>query len=93
MGKRILAICLALIFAAAALAPQAVADRLYPPKIVRQVQQRCLHAGINPGPVDGSWGPKTRECVRMYQAKFNLPVTGKLNKPTIKHMHLPPPPR
>ena len=33
--------------------------------------------------VDGKWGPRTRHAVRNYQQAKGLPVTGKLDQPTL----------
>ena len=49
---------------------------------VRQVQERLKDAGFNPGPVDGQFGPQTREALKEYQKAHGLPQTGQLDEPT-----------
>ncbi|NEQ55203.1 MAG: peptidoglycan-binding protein, partial [Leptolyngbya sp. SIO3F4] len=39
--------------------------------------QRALDRnGIDPGPIDGDYGPMTSEAVRQFQQWYDLPVTG-----------------
>jgi len=49
---------------------------------VRQVQERLKEAGFNPGPVDGQFGPQTREALKEYQKAHGLPETGQLDEST-----------
>lgn len=46
---------------------------------VRQAQTQLKRDGINPGPVDGIYGPRTIAAVKQFQARNNLPQTGALN--------------
>lgn len=62
------------------------------PSIVAQVQQRLIERGYHPGPVDGSWGPRTASELRRYQADNRLPVTGDLNTPTLRSLNISPEP-
>lgn len=48
----------------------AVGDR------VRLLQQRLVAVGINPGPVDGMFGPKTQAGVKAFQEAMNLSISG-----------------
>jgi peptidoglycan hydrolase-like protein with peptidoglycan-binding domain len=50
--------------------------------IIRKAQASMLLRGINPGPVDGIWGPRTQRGVWAYQEWAGLPVTGKLDAAT-----------
>jgi peptidoglycan hydrolase-like protein with peptidoglycan-binding domain len=50
--------------------------------IIRKAQSSMLLRGINPGPVDGIWGPRTQRGVWAYQEWAGLPVTGKLDAAT-----------
>jgi|ERR1044071_2983748 len=43
---------------------------------VRLLQQRLVAVGINPGPVDGKFGPKTEAGVKAFQEAMNLSVSG-----------------
>ena len=50
--------------------------------LIRKAQSSMLLRGINPGPVDGIWGPRTQRGVWAYQEWAGLPVTGKLDAAT-----------
>lgn len=50
---------------------------------VQQAQERLKNAGFDPGPIDGSLGPRTRATLRQYQAKNGLPETGELDDATL----------
>lgn len=43
---------------------------------VTSVQKELRAAGINPGPIDGDFGAKTRAAVMSYQRKYKLQVDG-----------------
>ena len=49
---------------------------------VTKLQVLLKNAGIDPGPVDGAFGPKTEAAVRTFQSQKGLPVTGVVNVPT-----------
>jgi peptidoglycan hydrolase-like protein with peptidoglycan-binding domain len=51
---------------------------------VMQAQERLKAAGLTPGPIDGSLTPLTRDALRQYQKRHNLPVTGDLDKATLQ---------
>jgi peptidoglycan hydrolase-like protein with peptidoglycan-binding domain len=89
MLKRCIAVFLVMGVLVALGAAEAQAEQPYPHHIVRLVQLRLLDVGINPGPIDGLWGPKTSTAVTKYQRRYQLPTTGRLNPPTAKHMKLP----
>jgi hypothetical protein len=60
----------------------------YPPraaseKLVRNVQQTLQDKGVDAGPVDGIWGPKTSAGVRQFQQQQKLQATGQLNAQTL----------
>jgi len=48
-------------------------------EMIRQVQERLRATGFDPGPADGTMGPRTREALQRYQAREGLPVTGTLD--------------
>lgn len=65
--------------------PQA---RQYPERaageqLVRNVQQTLQDKGVEAGPIDGIWGPKTSAGVRQFQQQQNLQTTGQLNAQTL----------
>jgi peptidoglycan hydrolase-like protein with peptidoglycan-binding domain len=43
---------------------------------IYEVQRRLQMAGVNPGALDGIWGPNTQNAVRAFQQQAGLPVTG-----------------
>lgn len=50
---------------------------------VKQAQQELQSAGLYNGKVDGIDGPETRQAVKSFQQKNNLPQTGKLDQQTM----------
>jgi peptidoglycan hydrolase-like protein with peptidoglycan-binding domain len=71
-----------------ATAPQAAQGETAPvkaadPQLVRNVQKELKSEGINPGPIDGIWGPKTSKGVREFQKAQGLEQTGQLNGRTL----------
>jgi hypothetical protein len=50
---------------------------------VKQIQQELQAAGLNPGPIDGVFGPHTLAAVKSYQAKHNLQVDGVVGPKTL----------
>ena len=68
---------------------------------VKQMQQELQAAGLNPGPIDGVFGPHTLAAVKSYQAKHNLQVDGVVGPKTlhalatdgfsVNHPHAPAP--
>jgi peptidoglycan hydrolase-like protein with peptidoglycan-binding domain len=49
---------------------------------VRQAQQALKDKGFDPGPIDGKYGPKTREAVTNYQKQNNIAANGRLGGET-----------
>lgn len=53
---------------------------------VTRVQKELKAAGMNPGPIDGDFGPKTRAAVIAYQKKYHLAVDGIVGPNTWRKM-------
>jgi hypothetical protein len=60
---------------------------------VSAVQARLIRLGYYRGPVDGIFGPSTRDAVANYQIAKNLNVTGSLAPDTLRSLGLPNRPR
>jgi hypothetical protein len=52
-------------------------------QLVRTVQQSLERQGIEPGPVDGIWGPRTHQALRDFQDQQGLQSTGQLDARTL----------
>jgi peptidoglycan hydrolase-like protein with peptidoglycan-binding domain len=50
---------------------------------VRKVQLALQKKGINPGPVDGIYGPLTKEAVRTFQSRYGIRATGDVDNQTL----------
>jgi peptidoglycan hydrolase-like protein with peptidoglycan-binding domain len=50
---------------------------------VRKVQAALQKKGINPGPVDGIYGPLTKEAVRTFQDRYGIKATGEVDNQTL----------
>jgi hypothetical protein len=60
-----------------------------PDATVTAVQTQLSQQGFYGGPVDGLFGPTTRDAVARYQMAKNLSVTGSLTSDTLQAMGLP----
>jgi len=58
---------------------------------VTAVQTQLTQLGYYSGPVDGIFGPTTRDAVAKYQIANNLDVTGSLSADTLQSLGLPQP--
>lgn len=56
---------------------------LDPPDDVRGIQLRLENIGLDPGEIDGKLGSRTREQIRILQARHGLEETGELDGPMI----------
>jgi peptidoglycan hydrolase-like protein with peptidoglycan-binding domain len=54
-----------------------------PAEVVRQVQQRLNHSGIDVGTVDGRWSLVTEKGVKKFQEKQGMVPTGQLDPQTL----------
>lgn len=52
-------------------------------QLVRSVQERLKGNGVDAGPVDGIWGPRTSSGVREFQEREGIDATGQLSVPTL----------
>lgn len=53
---------------------------------ILQVQRALQRMGHDPGPIDGIWGPRTREAVTSFQEEQGMESTGSLNIATLEAM-------
>jgi len=56
---------------------------------VQAVQTQLTQLGYYTGPVDGIFGPATRDAVAKYQIANQLNVTGSLSPDTLQSLGLP----
>ena len=59
---------------------------------VQVTQERLAQLGYYNGPVDGIFGPTTRDAVGKYQIDNQLDVTGSLSPDTLQSLGVPPGP-
>ncbi|QQS10743.1 MAG: DUF4236 domain-containing protein [Rhodospirillales bacterium] len=55
---------------------------------IQEVQTRLKALGHDPGPVDGSVGPRTQSAIRAYQSANALPVTGEVTRALIDRLKI-----
>jgi hypothetical protein len=60
-----------------------------PDPTVTAAQTDLRQLGYYSGPIDGLFGPATRDAVARYQVKKNLTVTGSLTSDTLQALGLP----
>lgn len=58
-------------------------------QLVRNVQDKLRAKGIDAGPVDGIWGPRTHAGLREFQQNQGLETTGQLNLATLSALGIP----
>jgi His-Xaa-Ser repeat protein HxsA len=51
--------------------------------LIRQVQERLQTVGYNPGTIDGTMGPQTKNALLWFQNAQGLRSTGDLDEPTL----------
>ncbi len=54
------------------------------PSVVKDIQRALKAKGINPGPIDGKYGPKTTAAVAAFQATLGLVTDGEVGLETAK---------
>src|SRR3546814_4815604 len=62
-------------------------------ELIAAIQRRLNESGFDAGPADGLAGPRTREALRSYQRRMNLPVTGRFDEAVTRHLFASLPPR
>ena len=58
-------------------------------QLVRSVQQQLQAKGVDPGPIDGMWGPQTHQGLRDFQQAEGLEPNGQLNGRTLAALGIP----
>jgi peptidoglycan hydrolase-like protein with peptidoglycan-binding domain len=53
---------------------------------VREAQRALRDLGYHPGPIDGTFSPRTRLALEKYQLAEKLPVTGQLDAETMERL-------
>ena len=53
------------------------------PDSVRKIQLALQKKGINPGPIDGVFGPMTKEAVRSFQDRYGIKASGDIDNQTL----------
>ena len=57
-------------------------------EIIRDVQLELRRRGFYGGDVDGIFGPRTRDALVAYQSRRGLPVTGAIDRETLRALGL-----
>lgn len=55
---------------------------------VREVQTALQGKGLDPGPIDGIMGPKTKSALQQFQQQNNLSVTGRIDQRTLAALNV-----
>jgi peptidoglycan hydrolase-like protein with peptidoglycan-binding domain len=63
-------------------------DRLLTRGDIQVAEARLKDFGFDPGPVDGMYTAQTQVAVRAFQARYGLPVSGLLDRPTREELQL-----
>ncbi len=63
-------------------------EEYWPRNMVRAIQTRLNELGIDPGPIDGLYGPKTRGAIMEFQQSRDLDVDGKISNQLIQELDL-----
>jgi peptidoglycan hydrolase-like protein with peptidoglycan-binding domain len=67
-------------------APSNVAMLPVTPEAMRQIQTELQRDGFYDGPIDGLYGPRTREAIATYQERHGLPKSAGLDWPTLQQL-------
>jgi membrane-bound lytic murein transglycosylase B len=63
-------------------------ERLLTKDQIRQIQERLIAEGVDPGPTDGVMNPRTEAALRQYQQKKGLPTSGTADDATLKELQI-----
>ena len=63
-------------------------EEYWPSNLVRAIQRRLKSLGFDPGPIDGIYGPKTKNGIMEFQRSKNLNVDGKISNKLIRELDL-----
>jgi peptidoglycan hydrolase-like protein with peptidoglycan-binding domain len=63
-------------------------DRLLTRGQIQVAEAHLRDFGLDPGPVDGIFTVQTQAAVRAFQARYGLPVSGLLDRPTREELKL-----
>jgi peptidoglycan hydrolase-like protein with peptidoglycan-binding domain len=63
-------------------------DRLLTRGNIQVAEVRLNEFGFDPGPVDGTFTAQTQAAVRAFQARYGLPVSGLLDRPTRQELKI-----
>ena len=55
-------------------------------QMTRQAQRQLAELGYDPGPADGSPGPRTRDAIRNFEAERELPITGEVSPRLLREL-------
>ena len=55
---------------------------------IRQIQERLIAEGVDPGPTDGVMNSRTEAALRQYQEKKGLPTSGAADEATLKQLQI-----
>lgn len=53
------------------------------PDSIRKVQLALQKKGINPGPIDGKFGPLTKQALRSFQDRYGIKSSGEADNQTL----------
>jgi hypothetical protein len=66
--------------------PQPAYDRMLLAGDISVAEEHLRDFGYDPGPVDGHFTAETQAAVRAYQARYGLPISGILDRPTRREL-------